>query len=180
MKNNFFNVCLFTTLLLLLSACGKQSSDTQSAADTETPATADAMDVQSIADNKMGLSKTSVFDTPEPQTVSYNEKFPGQNTVLPRSHPGAPSQIPHNIDAFKPITASKNACMGCHNNPSMRGKEMAKGMATPMPESHYKDLRYKPDVAREQLVEGRYVCTQCHVVQANVDQLVENSFSTNP
>ena len=175
-KNKLFSVCLFAGLLVLLSACGKQSSDTQTTTGADAPAAADKMDAHSIADNKMGLSKTSVFDTPEPQTVNYNDKFPGQNSLLPRAYPGAPSHIPHNIDAFKPITASNNACIGCHNNPSMHGKEIPKGMATPMPESHYRDTRHKPDLVAEQIVEGRYVCTQCHVPQANVDTLVENTF----
>jgi nitrate reductase cytochrome c-type subunit len=60
----------------------------------------------------------------------------------------------------------------------MHGQAIPKGMPTPIPESHYTDLRHKPDTVREQIVEARYVCTQCHVAQANVEALVENSFGS--
>ena len=168
MKNYLIMLCL----ALLLSACEQQQKDVAS---QESAAGNTAIE-KGIADASVGLSKTSVFETPDPQPVSYSDKFPGTSTVLPRAYLDAPPQIPHNIDSFKPITSSNNACMGCHNNPSMRGKEIAKGMPTPMPESHYVDLRHKPDAVRDQIVEARYVCTQCHVPQANVETLVENTF----
>ena len=174
MKNLWLTVFLFTGIIFSLSGCGKQSEGT-------TPAVKQAMPDKAattgaIADTNMGLSKTSVFDTPEPPAVTYTDKFPGTSTVMPRAYLNAPPQIPHNIDSFKPITASSNACVGCHNNPSLRGKEIPKGTPTPMPESHYTDLRNKPDTVSEQLVGARYVCTQCHVPQANVEVLVDNSF----
>lgn len=168
MKNYLIMICL----VLLISACEQQQKDMVQ----PESATGNPVVKEGLADTSFGLSKTSVFETPDPQPVSYSDKFPGTSTVLPRAYLNAPPQIPHNIDSFKPITASNNACMGCHNNPSMRGKEITKGMPTPMPESHYVDLRHKPDAVRDQIVEARYVCTQCHVPQANVDTLVENTF----
>jgi len=130
-----------------------------------------------IKDKAMGLSKTSVFETPTPQAFDYNKNFPGTGQVLPRAYLNAPPQIPHNIESFKPITASKNVCMGCHYNPSMIGKKV-KGTPTSLPVSHYTDLRNKPDVQTNTVIGARYVCTQCHVPQAEVDTLVDNTFKS--
>ena len=180
MKKNLRNACLCTGLLVLVSSCDTQQGGTTTSTTAEQTMQTKTVANNAIADVDMGLSKTSVFDTPEPQAVTYTDKFPGSSTVLPRAYPNAPPQIPHNIDSFKPITAKNNACIGCHNNPSLRGKEVAKGMPTPIPESHYTDLRNKPDIVGEQLVGARYVCTQCHVPQANVDVLVDNTFQSQP
>ncbi len=134
-----------------------------------------ALSGNAVNDKDMGLSKTSVFDTPTPEPFKYSDKFPGTSQVLPRAYPDAPPQIPHNIDSFKPVTAKSNMCIGCHNNPSMRGKTV-KGMATPMPESHYTDRRHAPDKVTDQLIGARYVCTQCHVPQSDAKELVDNTF----
>jgi len=137
-----------------------------------------ALSEKAVSDKDMGLSKTSVFDTPTPEQFKYSDKFPGTSQVLPRAYAGAPPQIPHNIDSFKPVTAKNNMCIGCHNNPSMRGKT-TKGMATPMPESHYTDQRHTPDKVSDQMIGARYVCTQCHVPQADSKKLVDNTFNEN-
>ena len=162
MKKTIF-IAIFTTFLC--AACAHQEA--------AKPSTATA-----IADTEMGLSKTSVFDTPTPQSFSYSENPPGSGTTLPRAYPGAPPQIPHNIDNFKPITAKVNACLACHHNPSMRGKKIT-GMPTAIPESHYIDRRNEPGVVGSQIVGARYVCTQCHVPQANVAPLVDNVFQSD-
>ena len=130
---------------------------------------------QGVADRDLGLSKTDVNDSPPPDAFHYSDKFPGSSEVLPRAYPGAPPQIPHNIESFLPVTAKNNACKSCHDNPSMIGKKV-KGMATSMPASHYTDSRHSPGKMSKELVGARYVCTQCHVPQANVKPLVENIF----
>jgi cytochrome c-type protein NapB len=157
------NITLITGLItLLFAACAQQQ--------VSAPKT-------TVADSQLGLSKTSVFDTPAPQPFSYTKSFPGTGTVLPRAYPGAPPQIPHSIEGFKPVTASNNACLACHHNPAMRGKKVA-GMPTAIPESHYIDQRNNPGVVGEQIVGARYVCTQCHVPQADVAPLVDNTFKS--
>jgi len=177
MKNQLMMACLLAGFLLLNVSCNKQQETTAPTASQQAmPAETDANN--GIADNSMGLSKTSVLDTPEPQPVSYSDKFPGTSTKLPRAYPDAPPQIPHNIESFKPITAGSNACIGCHNNPSLWGQEIPKGTPTPIPQSHYTDLRAKPDTVDKQLVGARYACTLCHVPQAGVDVLVENTFQS--
>lgn len=140
--------------------------------------TIQADSAKGIKDDSLGLSKTSVNDTPAPEKFHYAESFPGTGSVLPRSYEGAPPQIPHNIEAFIPITASNNMCKQCHNTPDMIGKKV-KGMPTPIPASHYTDRRFSPDKMGKEVVGVRTVCTQCHVPQANVKPLVDNTFSSH-
>jgi cytochrome c-type protein NapB len=127
-----------------------------------------------VADDALGLSKTSVFDDPSPSAFDYPNISPSAAAALPRAYDGAPPQIPHKIEGLLPITAKKNACLGCHDDPSLIGKQ-AKGDPTPMPESHYDKVAGKLE-----LNNGRYVCNQCHVPQANVSELVGNTFKTAP
>jgi len=128
-----------------------------------------------VKDQSLGLSKTSVNDSPAPEKFSYSEDFPGTSHVLPQAYPGAPQQIPHNIESFLPVTSKNNACKMCHDNQAMMGKKV-KGQATSIPASHYIDLRTGDGKMGKDLVGARYVCTQCHVPQANVKPLVTNTF----
>lgn len=125
---------------------------------------------KAIEDVNMGLSKTSVFDTPTPKPFSYENS----SEALPVAFTGAPPQIPHTIDNYLPVTTENNQCLGCHDQPAMRGGK-AKGMPTPMPQSHYTDLRRSPDKVSKQVIGSRFVCTQCHAPQADVSPLVENT-----
>jgi cytochrome c-type protein NapB len=126
-----------------------------------------------LADNEMGLSKTSVFEDPSPSVFDYPKTEPSAATALPRAWNSAPPQVPHKIDAFVPITTNKNMCVTCHDKPSLIGKK-TKGIPTSMPESHY-------DTVEGKLVRnnGRHVCTQCHAPQASVAELVGNTFKTD-
>ena len=123
----------------------------------------------------LGLSKTSVFTEPTPQPFEYKDDFSGTSKVLPRSYPGAPPQIPHTIESFKPITAANNACLGCHDKPETIGKKEAKALP-PIPFSHYVTAKGKSKQPERKLSGARFLCTQCHVPQAKVKPLVDNSF----
>ncbi len=129
-----------------------------------------------VKDSSLGLSKTSVNDSPAPEKFSYSNNFPGTGNLLPRAYLNAPPQIPHNIEAFLPVTAKSNNCKMCHDNRAMQGKKV-KGQATAIPDSHYTDLRHAPGKVTTELIGARYVCTQCHVPQANVKPLVTNTFN---
>jgi len=131
---------------------------------------------QSTPAEKMGLSKTSVFDTPAQQVYQPSGTAPGNNALLPRAYLNAPPQVPHDISDFLPITADNNMCIACHNQPGLWGSKPAKGTPTPIPKSHYTDQRNAPGVVTENLVGARYTCSQCHVMQMNAKPLVENSF----
>lgn len=128
-----------------------------------------------VPDNSLGLSKTSVFDTPTPKTVDYDEAAPGQGQTQARYFPGAPAVIPHNIDAFMPIKPDANACLGCHDRPDMSGKKAA-GVPTPMPASHYSDPWAK-DRSAGKVSGARYTCTLCHAPQTDAKPLVQNTLS---
>lgn len=135
-----------------------------------------AAGTNSIEAKTLGLSKTNVNDSPAPENFNYPESFPGSGIVLPRSYAGAPPQIPHNIESFIPVTANNNMCKRCHLLPDKIGTK-TKGQPTPIPASHYIDQRNAPGKVGKELVGARTVCTQCHVPQANVKPLVENTFS---
>ena len=128
-----------------------------------------------IAESDMGLSKASVFDVPTPAPFKYQGVMPGSGIVYKRAYPGAPPQIPHNIELMTPVKTMVNYCLSCHG----RAEELSQplqGKPTPIPASHYTDLRHAPGKVGSKVVGARYVCTQCHVPQADVDPLVKNKF----
>ncbi|MGF1643901.1 MAG: nitrate reductase cytochrome c-type subunit, partial [Thiotrichales bacterium] len=51
--------------------------------------------------------------------------------------------------------------------------QKAAGEPTPLPASHYEPEKVNNELA---LDGRRFVCTQCHVPQAEVDPLVQNTF----
>jgi cytochrome c-type protein NapB len=124
-------------------------------------------------DDQMGLSKTSVYDNPSPPVFEYPATKPANASALPRAYFGAPPQVPHSIASYLPITSSKNKCLSCHDDPDMIGKAQAKGEPTPMPESHY----HKAANGSLTFSDKRYVCVQCHAPQADVKELVGNTFT---
>lgn len=131
---------------------------------------------KSIPADSVGLSKTSVMDTPEPQVYQYKGEMAGQNKLLPRAYLNAPPQIPHDISDFLPITADNNLCIACHAAPDNWGKPRAAGAATPIPPSHYTDLRRDRNKVTDHLISARFNCNQCHVAQTDAAPLVENTF----
>lgn len=135
-----------------------------------------AFAAKSIAPDSMGLSKGSVFDVPPPQAYAIKGGPPGQDAVLPRAYPGAPPQIPHDIGDFLPITADTNMCLACHNQPDKWGQKREAAQPTPIPPSHYTDLRNAPGKVTDHLMNARYTCNQCHVPQHDAKPLVDNTF----
>ena len=160
----------YIAICLFLQAC-----DTVAVSRTNATAAGSA---SQLAAQDMGLSKTSVFDAPQPRPFNYPDLFPGTSNVLPRAYQNAPPQIPHNIESFLPVAKDHNLCLQCHNRPDQQGK-VAEHQPTPIPASHYTDLRNAPGKVTNALVGARYICTQCHVPQAQVKMLVNNSFNPN-
>ncbi|HEY0666009.1 MAG TPA: nitrate reductase cytochrome c-type subunit [Gallionella sp.] len=132
---------------------------------------------QPIKADDMGLSKESVFAVPTPVVYHYGAVQPGEGKLLPRAYLGAPPQISHDIGAFLPITSQNNMCIACHDQPGEWGKKPEAGTATPMPPSHYTDLRNAPGKVTDQVINARYNCNQCHVPQTDAPTLVGNTFS---
>lgn len=85
----------------------------------------------------------------------------------PVNYEAQPPTIPHAIDNYQ-LTVNTNRCMLCHTRSAA-----AKFQAPPVSEAHYLTREGK---VLEQISPRRYFCIQCHVVQTDAPQLVENRF----
>lgn len=124
-----------------------------------------------IPDASLGLAKGSVFDVPSPPLYARNDSAPGELKPLGRAHPAAPPRVPHGVGDFLPITAAQNSCVDCHEV-----KEKEPGQPTPMPPSHYEDLRNAPGVVGKEVAGARWVCTSCHVPRTDAPPAVGSAF----
>ncbi len=122
--------------------------------------------------DESGLSKQSVFETPVPEPVGDERGDPGEEPLLPRPYATSPPLVPHAIVDMLPITRSENLCLDCHLL-----KEKEEGEPTPVPESHYVDLRNAPDKAGDTIAGARYNCVFCHVAPTRTELLVANDFA---
>lgn len=122
-----------------------------------------------------GLSG-SVFDTPDPIVPSSTAGEAGENQKLGSYFEGLPPMISHQIADFLPITAGSNLCLDCHDLRADIGGEIGGDEPTPMPESHYTDLRKAGSAAGEKPVGARYTCTQCHAPQTDAEPLVASTY----
>ena len=127
---------------------------------------------EGIPDDRIGLSKVDVFVIPDPDPVADDTSDPGDRGVLPPVYEGAPPTISHNAADYLPITRDENLCLECHMIPG----EKEEGSPTPIPASHYTDLRNAPSVVRDDVVGARYNCTVCHVPQTGATPLVTSDF----
>ena len=137
-----------------------------------TPAAPPWPPVAAVKDSSLGLSRTSVFDVPAPPLFHAEDSTPGEKPLPPRISTVAPPVIPHGIDAFDPIRRDANACVDCHQ---VEGPKKA-GEATPIPASHFYDLRRAPTVKGEKLAGTRWVCTACHVARTDAPPAVGSSY----
>lgn len=87
---------------------------------------------------------------------------------FPQNYRQQPPLIPHRIDKYE-IDLKVNQCMRCHN-----WQYAAKEGAPKISETHYKDHRTGQPM--DDVVPGRWFCTQCHVPQVDAKPLVENTF----
>ena len=129
---------------------------------------------EAIDELNMGLSKTSVFDTPTPTAYDYSDAKPGKNEWLPRAWDGIPPQIPHKTEEFLPVVAADNQCLDCHDKPKYIGKPKNMDRTiknrSPMSRDHY------TSDTLDTVAGARFNCTQCHVPMSNATPLVENTF----
>jgi cytochrome c-type protein NapB len=118
-------------------------------------------------DRAIGLLQGSVFDVPSPNPVVPAGGDPGDDPVLPRAFPGAPPLVPHQISDFLPVSRDENQCVDCHGV-----AEKVAGEPTPIPDSHYIDLRRAPAERADRIAGARHVCVSCHVPQTSAAPLV--------
>jgi len=142
-----------------------------------------SVQAESVNEDTMGLSKTSVFDTPSSETFNYGGAGPGAgNELFKKSYDTAPPQIPHSVVGLMPVTAKNNICIGCHVQPDNVGKKVEKGQPIPVSASHYDAPAFGKaeaglaPTASKKLSGSRFVCTQCHRPQATVDPIVQSNF----
>ena len=81
------------------------------------PGTAAAGDP--IPDDTLGLSQTSVFDTPVPEGYDYEGSA---SRIDLQSSQQAPV-IPHEMRAYETITTGRNRCLRCHMEPDYHQHE---------------------------------------------------------
>ena len=123
-----------------------------------------------VLDRDLGLSRTSVFEVPAPPLYQEEASAPGEKPLPRRINREMPPVIPHNVADCLPITLSSNLCLDCH---AVQGPKK-KGEATPIPSSHYLDLRRSPAVKGERVAGARYICIHCHVSRTNAPQILES------
>lgn len=131
-----------------------------------------------IGEASLGLSKSSVFDTPDPSAFEYPDTKARYSEALPRAFHGAPPQVPHETDSMLPITRGDNSCLECHDRPDEIGVVEVKG-GRPMDRGHYSVHGVEGEYEGWVLSGVRYNCNQCHVQQADVPPLVDNTFSNS-
>ena len=122
-----------------------------------------------IKDESLGLAKTSVFTAAPPPRYQDEASAPGEKPLPRRPNRESPPVIPHGVADFLPITRTANACVDCHGIPGPKRK----GEATPIPASHYRDLRRDPDRKGKQIAGTRHVCVSCHVPRTDAKPLVK-------
>lgn len=103
----------------------------------------------------------------ETARITEMKHYQKDGVVISRDYVQQPPLIPHKIDGYQ-VTAKYNKCLTCHswNNYKQSG-------ATKISQTHFED-REKNVLAN--VSARRYFCVQCHVPQATVAPLVENTF----
>lgn len=163
-------ISISIALVALLHGCGLCKKSPEVAA---TPA---AVTAKALVDDELGLDKNSVTATPDPIVATVTAADPGENELLGAYFSESPPSISHAIADFMPIKLDENLCLDCHDLRDEIGNEKAFGDPSPMPASHYTDLRNNPDELTDKVIGARFVCTQCHVTQADAQPLVENTY----
>ncbi len=160
--------------VFLLNSCGKNE-----------------VDDDSVSDLTLGIIKSDVMNDNENllgEMPQYSMTPPGTSEKIERAFENAPPLIPHMTTGFFPITTNNNICLSCH-----MPDKVAKSGAVSIPESHFTDYRpklkkvngkYEVDAEEGKVVSeklkklspARYVCSQCHVPQANITVDIKNNF----
>ena len=126
---------------------------------------------EGVPADQIGLSKVGISEVPDPPGATENASEPGEGTPVPAAFEDSPPVVSHGVAEFLPITLEENMCVDCH-----AVEEKLEGEPTPIPQSHYVDLRNRPDVAGSEIAGARYVCSSCHVAMTDAKPLVANTF----
>ncbi len=151
-------------LFVLISGCSDDAAEVAAPDTAPQAVTPAANEPVTYGDEGIGIRKETLFeeDGVEPPEATFTTMPPGTGIKLERAYLDAPPQIPHSTAGLLPITKSANMCTSCHM-PAIA----AAVRATAIPESHMNE---------EMLSNARYNCSQCHVPQADVAVLIDNTF----
>lgn len=148
-----------------------------------------------ISEESLGLRKTTIYN--EAKTTGMKGDFirpdAGESKRFVRAFQDAPPMIPHSVEDLLPIKADDNQCLDCHMPDVAADVE-----ATPIPKSHFFDMRPKhkfngklftktADVMKNDisvkkistLSNARFNCSQCHAPQTKGQLAVGNTFKAN-
>ena len=117
-----------------------------------------------LAQNVATTRDAALDVEPTPPKISRVEN---DDVKRKRAYPMQPPTVPHKIDNYQ-IDTNANKCMSCHSR--RRAEESQAPMVSV---THYMDREgnFLADISAR-----RYFCTQCHVVQRDVDPLLDNEF----
>jgi len=99
--------------------------------------------------------------------ADLNKQMTGER--FERNYRQQPPLVPHKIDQYQ-IDLKANQCIACHDWP----QNTAAG-APKISETHYVGRNGK---RLNHVSTGRWFCTQCHVPQDEIEELVPNTFES--
>jgi cytochrome c-type protein NapB len=149
---------LWAVLLVSVVGCGRTTD-------------IDSASTVAIPDTGIGLSASALTDVPDPLLFERVSSDPGDVPLPLRAFEDAPPAIPHTLEDMLPITLTENLCVECHWL-----EEKAPGDPTPIPKSHFEDLRHAPGKQQDTVPGARYLCISCHTMQSDAKPLVRSSF----
>ena len=148
--------------------------------------------IQVIKESHLGYREASLYNEKHSgvKASSYSKAAPGTSRKIQRAYQDAPPMIPHDTEGMLIIKKDNNQCLQCHR-PDVA--EMVG--ATPIPKSHFLNMRPVNKIINGKLVngvdnlknqisvkktseiyEGRFNCVQCHAPQSNAKLITENKF----
>ncbi|OPA76540.1 nitrate reductase cytochrome c-type subunit [Campylobacter pinnipediorum] len=133
------------------------------------------MPSKTVSDTEIGIRKVELSNEKDVvlKDINWTAAPAGESKKFDRSFENAPPFIPHDTEGLVPITKDMNMCVTCH-----MPEFAADSGATAIPASHLYDIRNKKDL-QGVLDDERFVCTTCHVPQANTDTPFKNNFKAD-
>ncbi|EEB77829.1 periplasmic nitrate reductase, diheme cytochrome c subunit [marine gamma proteobacterium HTCC2148] len=123
-----------------------------------------ALTAGALAQNVATTRDAALDVEPNPPKISRVEN---DDVKRKRAYPMQPPTVPHKIDNYQ-IDTNANKCMSCHSR-----RRTEESQAPMVSVTHYMDREgnFLADISAR-----RYFCNQCHVVQIDVDPLLDNEF----
>ena len=123
-----------------------------------------ALTAGALAQNVATTRDAALDVEPNPPKISRVEN---DDVKRKRACPMQPPTVPHKIDNYQ-IDTNANKCMSCHSR-----RRTEESQAPMVSVTHYMDREgnFLADISAR-----RYFCNQCHVVQIDVDPLLDNEF----